>query len=104
MQLFIDNIPSMELTLNEFGIGTGIANWQPYITEERLPTDRQGRVSVRDRRRQSGHQDAVVQNDVMVQNEVAVQNNRAACCLIVVKDRPYNVRKMLSPIYSLITR
>jgi len=55
VQLFVDNVSSTELTLNEFESCTVIANWQPYVTGERLPTDRRGRVSVRDRRRQSGH-------------------------------------------------
>jgi len=79
VQLFVDNVSSTELTLNEFGSCTVIANWQPYVTEERLPTDRRGRVSVRDRRRQSGHrQRPSGHHDVAVQNDLAVQNDGAA--------------------------
>ena len=57
VQLFVDNVSSTKLTLNEFEFGscTVIANWQPYVTEERLPTYWRGRVSVSDRQRQSGH-------------------------------------------------
>jgi len=32
VQLFVDNVSSTELALNEFGSCTVIANWQPYST------------------------------------------------------------------------
>jgi len=46
---------------------------QPCITEERLPTDQRGRVSVRDRRRQSGHRQRPSGH-----HDMAVQDNGAA--------------------------
>jgi len=78
VQLFVDNVSSTELTLNEFGSCTVIANWQPCVTEERLPTDRPGWVSVWDRRRQFWHRQRPTGH-----HDVAVPNNRAAAQLVV---------------------
>jgi len=96
VQLFVDNLPSTELTLNEFGSCTVIANCQLYVTEERLPTDRRGRVrpttTVRAPTTTVRHHDVAVQNDVAVSNDMTVQNNGAAAQPVVdIAAEPLNL-------------
>jgi len=69
VQLFLDNVPSTKLTLNEFGSCTVIANWQPYVTEERQPSPTDEAEC------QSETDDNSPGTDVTVQHDVAVQNN-----------------------------
>ena len=87
VQLFVHNVSSTELTLNEFGSCTVISNWQPYVTEEQLPTDWRRRVSVQVQRRQSGHRQRPSGH-----HNVAVQNKGDAAQPVVdTAAEPFNL-------------